>query len=169
MNPKSAATSLNQVPALHKFIASLDVSFFDFGAGKKGKIDEFYASRKAPKVALFYDPFNRSEDENKKALEYLDQEGVDVLTCANVLNVLEDEYLERVISEIAELTRETHKGICFFSVYHNSRLPKNRDVRGHFQRNEPITWYVEKLKKEFDIVHKIGSFLMCQLHNPFKP
>jgi excinuclease ABC subunit A len=104
MNPKSAATSLNQVPALHKFIASLDVSFFDFGAGKKGKIDEFYASRKAPKVALFYDPFNRPEDENKKALEYLDQEGVDVLTCANVLNVLEDEYLERVISEIAELS-----------------------------------------------------------------
>jgi len=163
MNPKSAATSLNQVPSLHKFVATLNLSLFDFGAGKKGKIDEFYTYQQESRPVFFYDPFNRSPEENKKSLESLDFEEVDVLTCANVLNVLEDEYLDRVIAELADLTKQTNKETCFVSVYHNPRLPKNRMVRGYFQRNEPIAWYVEKLQKRFDKVSKIGNFLMCRV------
>jgi len=168
MNPQSAVTSINQVPALHKFLASLDVSVFDFGAGKKGEIDKFYSSLKAPLVYLAFDPFNRPSKENAEAWRYLENHGVDVVACANVLNVIEDEHLDGVISNLADAARQTHKQLCFVSVYHKASLPKNRNVRGHFQRNEPINWYVEKLKKQFDIVQKIGNFLMCQLHDPFK-
>jgi hypothetical protein len=163
MNPLSAATSIDQVPALHKFVSKLGVSLFDFGAGKKGKIDEFYASRKFIKTTLFYDPFNREQEENQQSMDFLLNEGVDALTCANVLNVIEDEHLDGVMARLAALTLQTFKGICFVSVYYNAKLPKNRTVRGHFQRNEPIGWYAEKLKEHFKSVDKIGSFLICSV------
>jgi hypothetical protein len=162
MNPASAKTSLNQVPALHKFTSSLGLSVFDFGAGKKGKIDEFYASQHLPRVYLPFDPFNRDKEENTKSWKYLEDEGVDIVTCANVLNVLEDENLDPVIFNLAAATRQTFKGICFVSVYHNRRLPKNRKVGDHFQRNEPIGWYVPHLSRVFSSVDRLGQFLACK-------
>jgi len=160
MNPASAKTSLNQVPALHKFTASLGLSVFDFGAGKKGKIDEFYSNLGIK--YLPFDPFNRDWTANQKALKELDYDKVDILTCANVLNVIEDEDFRYVIHQLLELTRATHKRICFVSVYHKHSLPKNRKVGDHFQRNEPIGWYVPYLEKSFSSVGRLGKFLVCK-------
>lgn len=161
MNPSSAKTSLNQVPALHKFTASLGLSTFDFGAGKEGKIDEFYKTRKL--LYLPYDPFNRSEEANVMAWRCLEYGGMECVTCANVLNVVEPQYLDSTLFNLAAATRQTSKGVCFVSVYHNSRLPKNRKVGDHFQRNEPIGWYVPHLSRVFSSVDKLGQFLVCKV------
>lgn len=159
MNPKSAITSLNQVPALHKFVAALGLSVFDFGAGKQGKIDLFYLQKG---IAFSpYDPFNRSNEENESSKAQL-LNGRDATTCANVLNVIEDEYLDSVIENLHDCTLQTSCGVCFVSVYHKAGLPKNRHVKGHFQRNEKIDWYIPHLLKRFHKVSRIGAFLRCE-------
>lgn len=159
MNPASAKTSLNQIPALHRLTASLGLSTFDFGAGKKGKIDDFYSDlgiRYLP-----YDPFNRTNEENDQSINSLEYEGTAIATCANVLNVIEDSNLAIVISRLHHWTMETTKGICFVSVYHKPSLPINRQVNGHFQRNQSIDWYIPHLKKCFSRVEKQGKLLCC--------
>lgn len=161
MNPASAKTSLNQVPALHKFTSSLGLSVFDFGAGKKGKIDEFYWNLRM--LYLPFDPFNRSKEENKESWMHLENEGTDIVTCANVLNVIENENLDSTLFNLAAATRQTFKGVCFVSVYHKTSLPKNRTVGDHFQRNEPIGWYVPHLKRVFSSVDRLGKFLVCKV------
>lgn len=161
MNPASAKTSLNQVPALHKFVATMCFSVFDFGAGKKGKIDEFYRNRPCPHVYVAYDPFNRTQEENVAAWRYLEDHGTDVVTCANVLNVIEDEHLPRVIDSLADATRQTKNGVCFLSVYHKRKFAINRKVGDHFQRNQPLSWYVPHLRSKFWKVERIGNILVC--------
>lgn len=161
MNPASAKTSINQVPALHKFTASLGLSTFDFGAGKEGKIDKFYS--KLGLLYLPFDPFNRSKENNTESWRLLEREGTDIVTCANVLNVVEPHYLDSTLFNLASATRQTLKGVCFVSVYHNRSLPKNHKVGDHFQRNEPIGWYVPHLSRVFSSVDKLGQFLVCKV------
>lgn len=163
MNPATAKTSLNQVPALHKFVVSLGLSVFDFGAGKKGKIDSFYASQQMPRVYLPYDPFNRDKQENIASWRYLEDHGVDVVTCANVLNVLDDSDLANCIYHLSHATRQTNKGMCFVSVYHKPSNPRNLRRNGYIQRNQPISEYIPFLKKEFDKVQNVGKFLACSI------
>ena len=160
MNPASAKTAINQVPALHKlFIKSCgkEQRVFDFGAGKEGKVDEFMKQN-----TLFYhpyDPFNRSESDNWQNLQSVPF--CNFILCSNVLNVLEDEELDKTIKELADLTRQSLFGICYVSVYRNSSLPKNRKVRDRFQRNEPAKWYVPHLKMRFDTVCLSKGILKC--------
>lgn len=161
MNPHSAKTSVNQIPALHKFTSTLGLSTFDFGAGKKGKIDDFYAAK--PFRYIAYDPFNRSVSENSRAITEMYDDGTDIVTCANVLNVIEDEHLDNVLVNLYDFTFETDKQVCFVSVYHKAGLAKNRKVGNHFQRNEPIQWYIPHLKKYFGKVIRLGQFLCCEV------
>lgn len=164
MNPATAITSLNQIPALHRFVASLGLSVFDFGAGKKGKIDIFYQHQKTPRVYLPYDPFNRDPQENTNSWEYLEDNGVDVVTCSNVLNVLDDAALAKAVNLLRYATAETTKGICFVSVYHAPSKPRNLQRKGYVQRNQPISEYIPFLQKEFDKVWNLGKFLVCSIH-----
>lgn len=164
MNPATATTSLNQVPALHKFVATLGLSVFDYGAGKKGKIDAFYASLKLPRVYLPFDPFNRTREENEASIKYLEDFGVDIVTCSNVLNILEDWAMVNFIRNLAETTKETFKGVCLVSVYHKPSMPCPMPRKGYVQRNQPIAAYVKYLEKDFTKVQKLGKFLVCSTH-----
>jgi len=163
MNPASAKTSVNQVPFLHKWIArsyqSRGKHVFDFGAGKEGKVDEFMKQKEFGYWP--YDPFNRSPQTNNLSLAALP--ACDFVLCSNVLNVLEDQYLETVIDELSAFAFATKARVCYVTVYHKSSLPKNRQVGDHFQRNEPLDWYKEKLEKKFDVVIKNGKVLICLL------
>ena len=163
MNPATATTSLNQVPALHKFVAELGMSVFDFGAGKKGKIDAFYQNRPRPHVYVAYDPFNRTREENVRAWRYLEDYGTDIVTCANVLNVLSDGDLAQACWDLRSATKHTTKETVFVSVYHNRSLPPMVQRNGYVQRNQPITEYIPFLKMEFSTVAKAGNFLMCKI------
>lgn len=163
MNPASAKTSLNQIPFLHKWIArsyqSRGKHVFDFGAGKEGKVDEFMEQKEFGYWP--YDPFNRSEQVNNLSLTALP--ACDFIVCSNVLNVLEDQHLETAIDELSAFTFATKMRVCYVTVYHKSSLPKNRKVGDHFQRNEPLDWYKEKLEEKFDVVIKNGKVLICLL------
>ena len=161
MNPASAKTSLNQVSALHKWMLAKDnkIPVFDFGAGKKGKVDEAFYQACTPYFP--YDPFCRSNRENHDSFNAnYDKETGHVL-CSNVLNVLEDEILPMVVNTLHLKTSRTWLKVAYVSVYHNNRLPKNRQVGRHFQRNEAIDWYIPHLQKRFSRVEKVGKFLAC--------
>lgn len=161
MNPATAKTSLNQVPALHKFVASLDLSVFDFGAGKQGKVDEFFFQKRIQYVP--YDPFNRTKENNELSWGILEVQGVDIVTCANVLNVLDDSDLVNCIHQLRYATGHTRKGMCFVSVYHAPSKPRGLRRKGYVQRNEPLSEYAPLLKKEFDKVWNVGKFLACSI------
>jgi hypothetical protein len=161
MNPHSAKTSLNQVSALHKWLLAKDskIPTFDFGAGKAGKVDQAFNDFL---TSFFpYDPFCRSKEENKQATNALELGLVGHLTCANVLNVLEDGILQDTITCLATLTKCSWLKVCYVSVYYKSGLPANRIVGKHFQRNQPIDWYIPHLEKSFKKVDKVGKFLVC--------
>lgn len=115
-------------------------------------------------VYLPFDPFNRTKEENTKSWRYLEDEGVDVVTCANVLNVLDDADLDSCIFNLASATRQTNKGVCFVSVYHAPSKPRNLKRKGYVQRNQPIGEYVPHLKKSFDKVWNLSKFLVCSIH-----
>lgn len=163
MNPASAKTSLNQVPFLHKWIArsyqSRGKHVFDFGAGKEGKVDEFMKQKEFRYWP--YDPFNRSPQTNNLSLAALP--ACDFIVCSNVLNVLEDEFLDSIINDLFWKTKQTKNRVCYVTVYHKSNLPKNRQVNGHFQRNEPLDWYKARLEEKFNMVIKNGKVLICLL------
>jgi hypothetical protein len=163
MNPASAKTSVNQIPFLHKWITrsyqSRGKHVFDFGAGKEGKVDEFMKQKEFGYHP--YDPFNRDPQKNESSL--LAVAGCDFVLCSNVLNVLEDEFLDEQIDSLSRITKETKMRVCYITVYHKPSLPKNRQVGDYFQRNEPLDWYKEKLEKKFDVVIKNGKVLICLL------
>ena len=163
MNHASAKTSVNQIPFLHKWISrsyqSRGKHVYDFGAGREGKVDEFMKQN-----GFYYhpyDPFNRSNQTNQFSYEVLYI--CDFVICSNVLNVLEDEHLDDVLNSLATLARNTKMRTCYVTVYHKPSLPKNRQVGDHFQRNEPLDWYKEKLEEKFDVVIKNGKVLICLL------
>lgn len=162
MNPATATTSLNQIPSLHKFVSTLGFSVFDFGAGKKGKIDEFYHNLRLN--YLPFDPFNRDKIENANSWKKLENDGVDIVTCANVLNVLDDSDLVNCVWNLASATRQTTKGLCFVSAYHAPNKPRNLQRKGYVQRNQPIREYIPFLEKEFDKVWNLSKFLVCSTH-----
>ena len=165
MNPASAKTSVNQIPFLHKWIARSytggDKFCFDFGAGKHGKVDQFMIDQKIAYAP--YDPFNRLPLVNEHSMKVWQSGACDFVTCSNVLNVLEDEHLDTVLDTLVCLTNNTKMRVCYVTVYHKASLPKNRQVGNHFQRNEPLDWYKEKLEQKFDTVIKNGKVLICLL------
>lgn len=163
MNPYSATTSINQVSALHKWILAKDLKIpaFDFGAGKKGKVDEAFYQACTPYFP--YDPFCRSDRENVDSITANYEKETGHVLCANVLNVLEDDVLPLVIASLFVKTERTWLKAAYVSVYHKPSLPKNRQVGNHFQRNEPIEWYIPHLAKSFTSVEKVGKFLVCKV------
>ncbi len=165
MNPASAATSLNQVSRLHKHLLGQEfqLSCFDFGAGKKGKIDIAHADKKCPYFP--YDPFCRSLTSNADSLHALNSNKVSRITCANVLNVIEDEFLDAIIKDLSAKTLKTECKSCWISVYHKSSLPVDRKVGKHFQRNRPIAWYIPHLEKHFKRVRLFKGFIVCRHDN----
>ena len=134
---------------------------FDFGAGKKGKIDDFFFERNIRYVP--FDPFNRTPESNGFAWDFLERMGTDVVTCANVLNVLDDSELEQAIRSLRYATGHSLKGMCFVSVYHAPAKPRNLRRKGYIQRNQPLSEYTPFLKKEFDKVWNVGKFLACSI------
>lgn len=159
----TAKSSLGQIPAIHRWITNTQSkSVFDFGAGKQGKTDTLYHN-----LATSYfphDPYNRTKEENIEAEKNLALGLCDILVCSNVLNVIPSNSLTESLCKIKTLTHSTNDKTAYISVYYDSKLEKNRRTRyGGFQRNEPLSWYENKLNLFFDSVKKEKGFLICKL------
>ena len=157
----SAETSLNQVPALHRWYAARRrMSMLgapvvvDLGAGKYDAAGE--EIRDAGVQYAAYDPYNRPADENARTMHTLSVQDCDVL-CANVLNVIaEREHREGVMRVASRCT-----GTAYFSVYQGDGSGEGRATTKGWQNNRKLASYVGELEQYFDHVERKGMVLVC--------
>lgn len=110
----------------------------DYGAGKCRL--KYALERKISKFDYYpYDP---------AFPEYGMARPAELVTCIDVLEHIEEDYLESVIAELASLT--DHIGI--FSVHTGPAKKTLSDGRNAHLIQQPASWWLEKLLPYFDII-----------------
>ncbi len=143
----SKLTANNQIPMIHKHVdfSGFD-SILDFGSGR-GRGADYLKSKGS--VVFRYDPFWETEEDNDTSLlvfslgETLNK----AVICANVLNVLTDDILPEVMSELVQYVR---KGCTVYvNVYEKTGtgipvLTKNGTC---YQRCEKTKIYADRFRR----------------------
>jgi hypothetical protein len=160
----SAATSLNQVPALHKRFVDPSTAMpvvkpglvLDYGGGRYDTASAFLADHGYSPIV--YDPFNRSNAHNEGALQIMRDRGPQAVLMANVLNVIDSEEnytdtLEHAASFAAPL---------FISCYEGDRMGEGFETKKGWQRNETLTQHFNRIDGIFPnrIVKRIGNVII---------
>lgn len=166
----SAGTSLNQVPYLFKSPAFHDLAksgyyygVYDIGAGKYNKTLDYILDRFDDLPYMPFDPYNRPEWENK-ASQHLAEAVIEmnfplIVTCSNVLNVLDsDEAIKKVCEEAAYYA--SNDGVALFTVYRGSgtRGEATYTARG-FQRNQDESFYIPFIRQAFGNILRKGRII----------
>lgn len=171
----SAKTSRNQVAKGHKAIDwKPGMINLDFGGGKwDSATDWLFTEHKV--INLVYDPYNRSEEHNDEVLSVISY--CDTITCHNLLNVIENEFLNTVIKGIAQICYSDRvfsehiknlEGVdaknrtVYISVYEGNRTGKGDTTRDGYQRNEKLSEYISRLSEVFQSVEKKGKLIICK-------
>lgn len=116
---------------------------FDIGGGQFDSISEhlkfFY---KVDNV--IYDPFNRSEEHNRKVLSEVKANPVDSVTSISVLNVILDANERKNHLQLAYNSLKSG-GIAFFKVYRGDGSGKASEI----QSNQPAAYYLQEITDVF--------------------
>ena len=115
MPQTSAYTSTRQIPALFKLNVLKGINF-DFGGGRYDDGTNYLKEQGV--TNLVFDPYCREQLSNAKSMLLLD-DGVDSITCLNVLNVIKDDAeRQAVIRQVAGLANYTrNRNLIFPTVY----------------------------------------------------
>jgi len=162
---ESAYTSVKQIPATFKKYSE-EFRFgvnFDFGGGKYDNATDYLETLGA--TNLVYDPFNRSEQHNQDVMDELLANGVDTITCLNVLNVIKDQNERHtVLSKLLHLAKSSFEErkeypVIFIQVYagNGSGVPSDTTE----QVNKKPAQYLEEIEYFFgdwNIVRKGNIF-----------
>lgn len=116
---------------------------FDIGGGQFDSISEhlkfFYRVNN-----VVYDPFNRSEEHNKKVLSEVKANPVDTVTSISVLNVILDSNERKNHIQLAYNSLKSG-GIAFFKVYRGDGSGKASET----QSNQPAGYYLHEISDVF--------------------
>ena len=154
MAQDSAYTSTRQIPATFKKYTE-EFRFgtnFDFGGGKYEDATEYLNTLGAKN--LVYDPFNRPEQHNQDVMDDLLANGVNTITCLNVLNVIKDQneraYVISKLLHLAKCSFEERKEYptIYVQIYagNGSGVPSNTTS----QLNKKPAMYEDELKYFFN-------------------
>lgn len=132
----SANTSINKdkLPAVYsKVNFSIFHKVLDYGCGKYNNGKDFCENKG---IQWFgYDPYNRTEEENRKATTVIPE----AILCSNVLNVIDN---EDVIQQIVDDITGTELPY-FFTIYEGNRTGKGSPTKDDcYQRNEKTADYL---------------------------
>jgi len=142
----SAATSLNQVPALFKKLEWEKGTWnLDIGGGKYDLASRFLQGLGVKN--LIFDPFNRSKEYNLTTLRALHGLGADTVTLANVLNVIKD-YEDRHEALFIAKTYVKPGGSVYISCYRGKGNTPGPTSKG-WQENRPLLTYLDEVEKVF--------------------
>ena len=131
MPQDSAYTSVKILPKAFKMF-SFHARNLDYGGGKWDKAT-VYLKNNHNCENLVYDPYNRTEEHNKEVANRVQTEGVDSITCLNVLNVIKNKN-ERyntlyAIKLLTEVSADIGKlPIVIFQVYEGDKTA-NKDIQ----------------------------------------
>lgn len=147
----SANTSINsnKVPAIFKKIKwKMGTKNLDWGGGKYDTATIYLKELNCSNT--IYDPYNRSEEENNKALK---ETNYDSVTISNVLNVIkEKENRINIVREALKYIKE--KGKVYISIYEGDKSGVGRiSKKDCYQCNKKTREYLLELS-EFNPVLK---------------
>lgn len=175
----SADTSLNQIPAIFKNPVFLKyqekdrmenpICFphnLDIGGGRYDTASD-YLMETYGIVNIVWDPYNRTEAENRNAMENLKQSALDQfsgaighirsVTVSNVLNVInDDQAMESTITLAAAALVPV-----FFTVYEGDKSGEGKETPKGYQRNAPTKAYVPFIQKHFRHVERHGKIIQA--------
>lgn len=136
----------------------------DIGGGRYDNGTEHLASKGVENV--IWDPFNRTEEHNKEALQKIADGQADTATVNNVLNVIkEKENREAVIRQAADAIKDD--GTAYFLIHEGDRSGNSRVTKS--KGGEPKSWqehrkadsYIDEVEKHFGNVDKKGNLLIA--------
>ena len=146
----SASTSRKQVSKIAKYLAKTikdtkGKTILDFGGGKYDLTKNYLKDIVGLDVYIF-DPYNRSKEDNEKALA---QGKYDYVICDNVLNVVKEKEIRLdIVKQTLELAKnEVHIGIYTGD---SSKIAKEDQKRNSFQLNQPIDFYISELSRYYN-------------------
>ena len=149
----SKETSLNQVPALAKFLGDLEgVTLLDYGCGRFHKFEQFVTERGG--TFFGYDKYWKSADENELALNCMP----DIVTCANVLNVI---FEEHIIEEIVQALA-SYQTLTIVQVYEGDKSGEGKGTSKGYQRHQRALCYQPLLEQYFTSVIRKGNVFICE-------
>lgn len=151
----SKNTSINKVTKVYKQYNFLNKLILDYGGGKYDT-NKVYLS-KFGNTTYIYDPYNRTEDENNYALkQIMVHNGADIVVCANVLNVIKEDYiLEDILLNLLKYVK--YNGIIYVQIYQGNGSGVGKITTKGYQRNEKVRCYYNLIKSIYcdsDIILK---------------
>lgn len=148
----SAETSRPQVArgikVALKYAAPWEQIILDFGAGKYDLGRDYVESKGY--IYLAYDPYNRSEAENRYALAVA-MKHCDIITVNNVLNVLDAPHITHSVLAQIELLTSSNTTVIF-TVYEGNGSGKGEYTKCGFQLNWKLKQYIPYIEAHFDTV-----------------
>ena len=145
-NYTSKDTSINRtkLPSIYRKLGDKirGKRILDYGCGKYvDHIEKYLDSMQC--YAFFYDPYNRSVEENYKWVSACGFQQDDVSICSNVLNVIDD---EKTIIEIIHVLGFFAKD-AYITVYEGDKSGRGRQTgKDQYQRNEKAAAYLERIR-----------------------
>lgn len=139
-NPNYGVASLAFAPLVADLIRQAEIkSVSDYGAGKKNLLKGLSAAGIYGLQYLPYDP---------AFPEYGTPQAADLVCCIDVLEHIEPELIDNVISELAQIT--TNLG--FFSIHMGPAAKVLSDGRNAHLIQKPSSWWLPKLAQHFEIL-----------------
>ena len=158
----SADTSLAQIPAVFKSkIFVPRGKNLDIGAGKFDLGKEYLESERGVEESVPFDPFNRSVESNRAAVDRLQSgERFGTTTVPNVLNVVaEAPARDNVVLQAAQALEPN--GVAYFQIYEGDRSGNGRRTSKGFQNNKKTSDYVAEVRKHFGDVRTSGNIIVA--------
>jgi hypothetical protein len=139
LNPNYGVISVHYAPFVKKIIEATNAkSVSDYGAGKQ-RLNETLLSLG---VNIEYRPYDPAFP------EYGNPQSADLVCCIDVLEHIEYEYIDNVISELAEITQN----IGFYTIHTGAASKTLPDGRNAHIIQQPSSWWLQKLTNYFDIL-----------------
>ncbi|MCP4528518.1 MAG: hypothetical protein GY833_21780 [Aestuariibacter sp.] len=165
----SAATSINSAntPKVYSLVANKygwqrGTRNLDLGGGRFDTLTQALKSNHGV-TNLILDPYNRSDDHNKKVRQSLAQQRANTITISNVLNVIKELGNRKYLLDYAKKNL-AKDGKVFITVHEGDKTSVGK-VTGddQYQLNRPTDGYMKEIQAVFPKVERFGQLIVAEL------
>lgn len=158
----SKKTCVKQIPALFKspfFDLKENTVNLDIGGGKYNLGTEYLKAYKNV-TNLVYDPYNRSIEHNNNIFSLI-KNGIDSISIANVLNVIQEyDVRTEIIKHAYDILSIGQK--IYFQIYEGDRSGVGIETKNGFKNNLKTSAYIPEIEKIFGNIVKKRLILIAE-------